>query len=426
MDELAEDPVWRSIAKVCMAVALIAVLFNMTTQWELEGHFQTWSFVRKSIAKVVSSGTVWAGVAVYAGWKLSRPTVAFLGGIVASVATLFIHYVVGGVLDFVTGWVIHLDGTNDLLGNLNWFAAAALLCGPLGLVGWMAAKPSGAGAVARCVVPVGALLEPFVMGCFSAPFMGPSLGRALLRLHQRSLAGRAWAHGSGVGPVAPRSRTRTAPSALLDLRPVRTRTSRKRLVANARSRRREWRPVRPSARGSGGQPGDGCVHHLRGPLPCPADLGGRSPRSQRQKRRPIRTPPQLSDKIHYDISRGWTALPSAESSIISPPLHRAGLTIFPTIFTTPVPAAQPPAAQHRAPVQPSGNCPCNQQQILNTPAKPRARQQFPPTTSASLANDRDPRAASRSAHGRYRSTLHRVDRPYLLSRCRARRDHTCC
>ncbi|MDU6339379.1 MAG: hypothetical protein E6581_07675, partial [Cutibacterium granulosum] len=107
MDELAEDPVWRSIAKVCMAVALIAVLFNMTTQWELEGHFQTWSFVRKSIAKVVSSGTVWAGVAVYAGWKLSRPTVAFLGGIVASVATLFIHYVVGGVLDFVTGWVIH-------------------------------------------------------------------------------------------------------------------------------------------------------------------------------------------------------------------------------------------------------------------------------------------------------------------------------
>ena len=81
---------------------------------------------------------------------------------------------------------------------------------------------------------------------------------------------------------------------------------------------------------------------------------------------------------------------------------------------------------HRSAVQPSGNCPCNQQQILNTPAKPRARQQFPPTTSAGLANDRDPRAASRSAHGRYRSTPQRADRPYLLSRCRARRDHTCC
>ena len=97
----------------------------------------------------------------------------------------------------------------------------------------------------------------------------------------------------------------------------------------------------------------------------------------------------LSDKIHYDISRGWTALQSAESSIISPPLHRAGLTIFPTTFTTPVPAAQPPAAQHRSPVQPSGNCPCNQQQILNTPAKTRARQQFPPTASAGPANDCD-------------------------------------
>lgn len=172
MDELAPAPVWKSIAKVCAAVALIAVLFNMTTQWELEGHFQTWSFVRKSIGKVVSSGTVWAGVAVYAGWKLSRPVVAFLGGIVASVATLFIHYVVGGVLDAVTGWVIHLDGTNDLLGNLNWFAAAALLCGPLGLVGWTAARPGWAGAVARCVVPLGALLEPFVMGRFAHHYPG--------------------------------------------------------------------------------------------------------------------------------------------------------------------------------------------------------------------------------------------------------------
>lgn len=118
--------------------------------------------------------------------------------------------------------------------------------------GWRSGTLCGAGGGV-----VGALRD----GLLLRPLYGTSLGRALLRLHQRSLAGRAWAHGSGVGPVAPRSRTRTAPSALLDLRPVRTRTSRKRLVANARSRRREWRPVRPSARGSGGQPGDGCVHH---------------------------------------------------------------------------------------------------------------------------------------------------------------------
>lgn len=94
----------------------------------------------------------------------------------------------------------------------------------------------------------------------------------------------------------------------------------------------------------------------------------------------------LSDKIHYDISRGWTALQSAESSIISPPLHRAGLTIFPTTFTTPVPATQPPAAQHRAPVQPSVSCATIGQPSMQSATNPEHTSQTQ-STSAIPTND---------------------------------------
>ena len=169
LSKIIPDP-YKPIAKVCVTVALVSLLFNMTTQWELEGHLQSWAFVRKSITKVVNSGTVWAGIAFYAGWKLARPWQAFIGGIAAAVAALLIHYVVGGVLDFVTGWLIHLDGSNDLLGNMNWFLTALVLCGPLGLAGWLAARTGWLAVLARFVVPVGALVEPFFLGTFTNPY----------------------------------------------------------------------------------------------------------------------------------------------------------------------------------------------------------------------------------------------------------------
>lgn len=132
---------WKPIAMVCVVVAMASLIFNMTTSVELEGHVQAWSFVRKSITKVLNSGTVWAAVAVYAGSKLPRLWQAFVGGIAAAVAALLIHYSVGAVVDVITGPIIHLDGSNDLLGNLNWFITALVACGPLGLVGWLAAQP---------------------------------------------------------------------------------------------------------------------------------------------------------------------------------------------------------------------------------------------------------------------------------------------
>ncbi|MGL5406268.1 MAG: hypothetical protein ACRDAX_05695 [Propionibacteriaceae bacterium] len=118
----------------------------------------------------MNSGTVWAGVAFYAGWKLARPLQAFIGGIAAAVATLLIHYVVGGVLGFVAGRLIILSGSNDLIGNLDWFLVALMLCGPLGLAGWLAARTGWAAVLARFIVPVGALVEPFFLGKFTNPY----------------------------------------------------------------------------------------------------------------------------------------------------------------------------------------------------------------------------------------------------------------
>lgn len=142
-----------------MALALVSLLCNITLHPELEGHLQGYSMVRKTIAKVLSSGTAWAAIAYYAGWKLARPLRSFLGGILAAIATLFIHYVVGSAL--------HIYPPGELFTNLNWFQTALVLCGPIGLAGWLATRQGLVGLLGRLVIPVGALLEPFVLQHFT-------------------------------------------------------------------------------------------------------------------------------------------------------------------------------------------------------------------------------------------------------------------
>ncbi len=149
---------WRSIAKACVGLALLSLLFNITLHAELEGNLQTWSFVRKTISNVLNSGTAWAAVAFYAGWKMAKPWMAFLVGIGAAIATLLIHYMVGSAL--------HIYQAGEVGMNGIWFQAAILLCGPMGLVGWLAARRGRLSLLARLVVPLGAMMEPFVLRKF--------------------------------------------------------------------------------------------------------------------------------------------------------------------------------------------------------------------------------------------------------------------
>ena len=153
---------WVKIANVCLAVAVVSLVLNISLPWELSGQMQTYSFIRKTISKVFSSGTLWAAVPVCAGWQMGRPRAAAVAGLAAAEGTLLVHYVLGMTLGIY-------DST-ELSSNVTWFLAAAIVGGPLGLCGWIASRPGWAGVAGRLLVPLGAVLEPFATGRFNHPF----------------------------------------------------------------------------------------------------------------------------------------------------------------------------------------------------------------------------------------------------------------
>ncbi|WP_226343894.1 hypothetical protein [Agilicoccus flavus] len=144
---------WTDILRVCVALAVVSLVFNVTFPAEMSGHWQVYAFLRKSVSTVLSSGTAWAAVAVYAGWRVRRPIASIVAGAVAAEMTLFVHYALGMALR------IYPD--EMFTSNVDWFVAGVVLCGPLGLVGCWAALRDLAGLLARLVVPAGAAVEPF-------------------------------------------------------------------------------------------------------------------------------------------------------------------------------------------------------------------------------------------------------------------------
>lgn len=58
---------WRRVALICVAVAVLAALTSISMPSEMSGRWQTYSLVRKSLAKTLSSGTVDA----YRGTKVN-------------------------------------------------------------------------------------------------------------------------------------------------------------------------------------------------------------------------------------------------------------------------------------------------------------------------------------------------------------------
>lgn len=156
---------WLSIAQACAALALASLLFNVTLDAELHGRLKEYSYVRKSITKVLSSGTMWAAIAFYAGWRVARPLLSFVAGVGAAMVTLSIHYVLGSLLGVYP--------PDELASNGFWYVVALVLCGPMGLLGWVAATQAGAlGVLATLVVPAGAIMEPFVLGRFGPMWPG--------------------------------------------------------------------------------------------------------------------------------------------------------------------------------------------------------------------------------------------------------------
>lgn len=148
----------RRVAAVCVALAAASLIANIALPPEMAGRWEVYSFLRKSVSRFLSAGTLWAAVAVYAGWQSRRPLTAIVAGVAASEATLLLHYLLG--------MLAGLYGVGELATNVSWFLAGVVLCGPLGLVGWLAARRGWIGLAARLLVPVAAVAEPWVLGLF--------------------------------------------------------------------------------------------------------------------------------------------------------------------------------------------------------------------------------------------------------------------
>lgn len=155
---------WLTLA-ASVALALASVASNMTTPAQLSAQDNTLLALRSTVSKLVNSGTVWAGVSVLAGWLVRVRVQAAAAGIVAGLAALVVHYSVGQVLGRfdLTVWA----------QNWFWLVLAVVMAGPLGLIGAAAHRADRWGLLASLVVPVGAVLEPFVVGMFTMPSILP-------------------------------------------------------------------------------------------------------------------------------------------------------------------------------------------------------------------------------------------------------------
>lgn len=156
---------WGRVVAAAGVLALVSLAANVTTLSQLEGRADTMLAGRLTVSQLVNAGTVWAGLAVVSGWLVRRPAPAVAAGVVALLTACVVHYGVGmavGMFD-LSVWT----------ANGHWLLAAMVVGGPLGLVGAIARRWDRWGVAARLVVPVGAVLEPFVVGRFTTPAILP-------------------------------------------------------------------------------------------------------------------------------------------------------------------------------------------------------------------------------------------------------------
>ncbi len=144
-------------AAVAGTALLLGVVASISDRWGsgLPPH-QGW----RVVSIVTNAGSVWAGVAVLAGWIVVRRGAAVLAGWAALVLAVAGYYAAG----LLVGDRVDV-GLAGVTGALRLWLVAAVVMGPvLGLVGHLARRRDLAGTLARMVVPTGVLAE--VVGRF--------------------------------------------------------------------------------------------------------------------------------------------------------------------------------------------------------------------------------------------------------------------
>lgn len=138
-----------------MALGIAALVTNIQTDAQLEGRDPTGQAVRLALSQVANAPSVWVGLLVLSGWLMRTPRRGAVAGPVGGLLALVTHYTLG-----------ELGGTFTLSSgfgsNLSWFAAAAMLGVPLGVLGAFARRRDVLGLGARLLVPIACVADPVV------------------------------------------------------------------------------------------------------------------------------------------------------------------------------------------------------------------------------------------------------------------------
>lgn len=149
---------WLSALGWALGLAVISLISNITSMAQLSGEDNVVLAIRLVVSKLVNSGTVWAGLAVLAGWLVRRPVPAMAAAVICCEFALAAHYTLG--------MLIGIMDADIWASNSHWFSSAAIFGAPLGLAGALAHRTDVLGLIARLVVPLGAVSEPFVLAMF--------------------------------------------------------------------------------------------------------------------------------------------------------------------------------------------------------------------------------------------------------------------
>ena len=147
-------------AAVVVVLGVSSLLVNVTTQAQLSGEAPVALAVARTASLLLTGAAVWAGVRVLAGWWAVRAVRAAVAGLLAGLGALVVHYGVGEV----TG----LMPAGSFTDNAPWFVVGAVTGAPLGLVGSLAHRRGRWGVAAAVVVPLGAVVEPWLQGWWLA------------------------------------------------------------------------------------------------------------------------------------------------------------------------------------------------------------------------------------------------------------------
>jgi hypothetical protein len=136
-------------------LGVLSLLVNITTGSQLSGQDQEIFAIRRTGSLLLNSGTVWAGLSVLAGWLVRRPIPAALAGVGAGMGALVVHYALGETTGVMPA--------GSFGSNVVWFTIAGVTGAPLGLVGALSTRAGRWGVTSRLLVPLGAVLEPWVV-----------------------------------------------------------------------------------------------------------------------------------------------------------------------------------------------------------------------------------------------------------------------